>query len=704
MPSRNTAMRRGAAALTALLWVMLTIGLYFFVYKPFSPEFAEAVGGALLDVAVMLVFTAVAGGLGRWLLSQVPLDEWSRAENLGASVLLGLSGLAPLILLVGSVMLNVVAMALLLVIVALVTRRELIGWLGDLIGWLRSVDFKQPENVWDKVAVTVIALALILALLMALLPETKWDSLTYHLAGPQQYVQHGRIFNAPFNHFLGFPQQTDILYAGQIGLTGRTQGSGALHWAIGAGLLLLVGGMTARRFGLRAALIAVGALIVGKSVWLEMSFAYSDLMPMGLAAVGLNIVDAWVNYRNETGPNREVTASDLRYVIVVGMAAGFAMGSKYTVLWLGVALGLLILWSARGASVRAQLIYALAYGLAAVIVLSPWLVRNVLWYDNPIYPLIFESGEMDAIRYEWYSQPGTGMINTSDAWQLLIFPVAVTVLGVEGAAGYSISIGPLYLLLVPLLVLVWGKITHKPFVRQALLLGGSILLIWFFAVAFGSYANRQTRLVLYMFPAWAILAGLVMEALYRLPKKPFDVAFVTHAMVAMVLVFAGIDYTQDFIDSGFTTYFAGQDDYDYERAYLERNLGWHIEAMRQINNLPEDSTVRFLWEPRYLYCDEEKINCHTDSLIDGWYYARRTIGDGSIANIAAAWQDMGFDYLLVAEAGRRFVIEDEQNPFYTDDDWPAWDRFTETYLDEVWVGGRSDDVQYIIYTWKETAD
>lgn len=697
--SRHAQTRRSLAAVTALLWVIVAITLFYYVYKPFSPSFAEAVGGALLDITVMVVFTSVAGGLGQWLLSYVPLERWNPAEQIGAAALLGYGCLAPLILLVGAVALHAFSIAILLLVIAILTGQHLIAWVTQTAAWLRN-SRELPGQLWDHITARIIGLALLLALLISLLPPTKWDVLTYHLAGPQQYVAHGRFYAVAHNHFLGFPQQVDVLYAAQLALTDRLSGGSLLHWAIGGLMLLLVGGMAARRFGLRAGLVAVGALIVGKSVWLELTFAYADLMPMGLAAVGLNIADTWANARKQRAPNRAITRQDMKFLAVMGAASGFAMGSKYTTIWLSVALGVLVLWIVRRDNWRHKLAAVLVYGLTALIVLSPWLIRNVIWYDSPVYPLIFNTAEMDAIRQEWYRDPGSGMIYTSEAWQVPIMPVAATVLGVEGGTGFGTGIGPLYLILCPMLLLIWARLAapERKFTGHALVMAGTVMVIWMFTAAFVSYANQRTRFVLYMFPALAIIAGLAMDALYRLVKKPFDLAFVVHAMIVMVLVFAGIDYTQDFMSSGFATYFSGES--DYRDDFLEQELGWHYEAMQQVNALPPASIVRFLWEPRYLYCNAQNVNCYTDSLMDGWYYARRAIGDGSADSIARTWKNEGFDYLLVYEFGRKF--EKDNNEFYTPEDWAVWDRFTHRHLDEVWAGGnREDELQYIIYQWKD---
>jgi hypothetical protein len=38
------------------------------------------------------------------------------------------------------------------------------------------------------------------------------------------------VFRHAHNHFLGFPQLVDTLYAGQLALSGRLSGAGLLHF------------------------------------------------------------------------------------------------------------------------------------------------------------------------------------------------------------------------------------------------------------------------------------------------------------------------------------------------------------------------------------------------------------------------------------------------------------------------------------------
>ncbi len=700
------ALGQWAVALATLTWLTLILGLYYWVHKPLTPPLAAAVGGALLDSAVAFALLTVGAGVGGALLRRLQLTWPSPTQAAIVSVALGLPLLALILLGIGALALTRWSVGGVLLILAVLTWQDGLAWLRQTSAWLRT---PLPRTPWERfLAVVVLGLAG-LALILAWLPPSEWDALTYHLAGPQQYVQEGRFYAAPHNHFLGFPQVVETLFAAQLALTGRLTGAAVLHWGIGALLLLAVGERAAHLGGSATGWLAAAILLSARTVWTEMGVPYVDLLPMLLAMVGLNVVERWDEGRG--GPSRLHLASEaergvapptspeaLRLVALLGALAGFGLGTKYSVLWLALAFGVVVLWRGRADGWRAALSYGAVYALTAFAVFLPWLVRNALWYHNPLYPFVFDAAEMDSIRQDWYSQPGSGLIYGDDAWQLPLLPLAATVLGLEEAGTYGADIGPLFLALIPLLLLARGRLSQpeRAWLRLAGLWAALILVAWWLSAAFGSYINLQTRLVLYLFGPLAIAAALTLRALWMLPPRPVHLGFVVRALVALALALTVVLGLRLWAERRVPLYFSGEE--GYERAYLEHALGWHYATMRALEALPPGATVRFLWEPRYLYCDSERLRCVPDSLMDGWYYARRTVEDGDPAAIAAQWQAAGADYLLVYEFGRAF--EQEHAALYDPADWTAWKQFVAGHLQEVWRTGNPDDVQYILYSWR----
>lgn len=683
MPRTRTA-RAHAGLIGAVLWMALILGLYYWVHKPLTPALAEALGGALLDLAVTAALAALAAGVGRRLLRPFDLAALSAPERLALAGMLGLGALSLALALIGMLALSTLSVGLAIALAGVWARRDLLAWLAEARAWLRA---GLPRAGWERALAWIAVVLLALALVLATLPPARWDVLTYHLAGPQQYVAEGRFYAAPHNHFLGFPQLVETLYAAQIALTGRLTGGGPLHFWMGALALLMTGGMAARIGGRVAGWVAASLLLGAFSIWNELSVAYADLLPMALGMGALAAAERW----DATGRR------DRRWLALIGALAGLAMGCKYTTIWLAAALGALVVWLSRRDGVRTLAAHAAIYGATAALLALPWLARNAIWYDNPVYPFFFDGGEMSAIRQSWYAQPRSGLIYSSGAWQIPVMPLVATIFGSEDQGSYGTDPGPWFLILTPLVALVWRRLgaPERGAIERALVVAGVILAAWIVSSAVGSYGNRQTRLILYVFPPLALTGALALEGMRRLPEKPLNLGFVLRAMLTLTLALGLLSAAREALRSGLDRYYSGEE--GYRDAYLDHALGWHMEAMRQANALPDGSRVRFLWEPRSLYCDGDRVVCLPDSLMDGWYTARRTVGDGSPAAIAAAWR-AGADRLLVYDFGARF--EREGNALYTPADWDAWERFVAAQLVVEWQGGSGGEAIYTLYRWR----
>ena len=683
MPRTRTA-RAHAGLIGAVLWMALILGLYYWVHKPLTPALAEALGGALLDLAVTAALAALAAGVGRRLLRPFDLAALSAPERLALAGMLGLGALSLVLAAVGMLALNALSVGLAIALAGVWARRDLLAWLAEARAWLRA---GLPRAGWERALAWIAVILLALALVLATLPPARWDALTYHLAGPQQYVAEGRFYAAPHNHFLGFPQLVETLYAAQIALTGRLTGGGPLHFWMGALALLMTGGMAARIGGRVAGWVAASLLLGAFSIWSELSVAYADLLPMALGMGALAAAERW----DATGRR------DRRWLALIGALAGLAMGCKYTTIWLAAALGALVVWLSQRDGVRTLAAHAAIYGATAALLALPWLARNAIWYDNPVYPFFFDGGEMSAIRQSWYAQPRSGLIYSSGAWQIPVMPLVATIFGSEDQGSYGTDPGPWFLILTPLVALVWRRLgaPERGAIERALVVAGVILAAWIVSSAVGSYGNRQTRLILYVFPPLALTGALALEGMRRLPEKPLNLGFVLRAMLTLTLALGLLSAAREALRSGLDRYYSGEE--GYRDAYLDHALGWHMEAMRQANALPDGSRVRFLWEPRSLYCDGDRVVCLPDSLMDGWYTARRTVGDGSPAAIAAAWR-AGADRLLVYDFGARF--EREGNALYTPADWDAWERFVAAQLVVEWQGGSGGEAIYTLYRWR----
>jgi hypothetical protein len=374
----------------------------------------------------------------------------------------------------------------------------------------------------------------------------------------------------------------------------------------------------------------------------------------------------------------------VRWLILMGVFGGLALGVKYTAGGLLLGLGVFVLVSAPRQAIRNGLIL----GAAALVAFLPWAIKGLLLYQNPIYPFIFGGLSWDAMRANTFSTTGTGLLN-SGVWQIPVLPLVATILGVEKGDGFSFTAGP-WLLTAPLLLLLgwrWLDDRARGLGRVCLLIGLPMLIFWAVMAALSSI-GVQTRLMMMAMPVAAVLGALGFYSLSRWPRKPFNVYFVAQALVTLTLIFTLIDVIRDTVRMQVLPVLTANLSRD---AYLDDNLGVYSNAMRQLADLPEGSTVRLMWEPRAYYCPKT-VTCLPDILFDYWPHTLREEGKTS-DEVFQDWKDAGDDYLLVFDLGYEFNAKDsrflDENPLFPD----ALKRWMTPIWDDG-VGG------YTLYKWK----
>jgi len=663
--TRNTTNLTVAAL--AILWLTSLVAGYFVIHKPWPAGTPSAPLLAALDLVVVLAMASVTGGLGRSMLrSLTGLDRLERAA-VASALGSGTVGLAVLAFGLAGLLHSWIAWVALLMGMVLL-RRQVAGWWEDLASLL--------DGVWasGRLAKLVVVLAAGLgtvSLLEALAPPLKWDSLVYHLELPRQYIRLGRIGFVEGNLFVGFPQIGEMNFTWAMALRGGAAAA-TLGWVNGVIALLGVAGFARRLIGGRGGLMAMAGLLAGASLWQGLSWAYVDHWVVLFGLAMFSGLDLYARSRR------------VGWLIASGVCLGFAVGTKYSsgvLLPLG-ALVLLGAWlqGRRSAWQSAQSertgdrvgrgqappgvltkIYEPAYDIGRFVLIAglvclPWFVKNTLLTGNPIHPMVFPGREVDELRqaYQAQSPPRRGLEDD------LLLPLQVTLLGIEGGPGYNTSIGPLLLAFAPGLFLSWRRLDEqaRASLARLLVVAAAIWAIW----AAGSHlADPLSRSRHYYgaFPVLAVLAAAGFEGLaeFRLPS--LQVGWVLTGITALALALVGLEAVFHLAQTDPLPVLAGtQRTYDY----LAERLGWYGWTMERINQLPIDSRVRFLWEPRAYYCE---VGCQADVILDQWWYLRRTVGTAS--QIADSWRMDGTTHVLIYDFGAR--LEAETQPLITEDDW-----------------------------------
>lgn len=340
---------------------------------------------------------------------------------------------------------------------------------GDPLAWLFAL---------------LIAPFVVVTLLGSMLPATDFDVLEYHLQGPKEYYQAGRIQFLPHNVYTNMPFDVEMLHL--LGMSVMADWWwGALAGQLLVGLFSLATAVmihaTAARVSPRAGWFA--ALVYLSTPWIY-RIGVIAYVEGPLCFYQMALVWAWL-----AGP-ADGEQRTPRSGMLLGLLAGGAMGCKYTGLVSAVVpFGLLSMaegWRRR--SIRPILAFGLGWG----IVMAPWLIKNVVDTGDPVYPLGYRffhgRGWDDAREKQWQTVHGPRPFSWIELGRSIV-----------DIAGRSDWQSPLFAALAPLALLRPGS---RRFAGILWAFVAYIFLTWFLLT------HRLDRFWLPLLPMLAVLAGI----------------------------------------------------------------------------------------------------------------------------------------------------------------------------------------------------
>ncbi|MDQ3812964.1 MAG: glycosyltransferase family 39 protein, partial [Armatimonadota bacterium] len=265
-----------------------------------------------------------------------------------------------------------------------------------------------------------------------------YDSLTYHLAAPRQYLIRGRITELPYDHHSYFPFTMEMLYLFGLSMRGPVLAK-LFHWLMLPLSCAALVAMGRRHLSLRAGLFGAALFASLPVVQAEASTAYIDL---GLTAFTLLAFLCMANW---------LSTRDGWWLVWSGVFAAFCMGTKY----LGVlTFGWLLAWAiGRMLAQRKLQVKPLATcAVWAVVLGGGWYVRNWYWTGNPVFPFAYEifdgrGWSLDMAKAYTADQLKYGFGRTLIDWLWLSWRMAMTPLNAlvyDPVAGFLIMPQPFW--------------------------------------------------------------------------------------------------------------------------------------------------------------------------------------------------------------------------------------------------------------------
>lgn len=508
--------RQALFALLATLWIILIIGRYYTqlwhaltsgwqlprVYGDRSlPFLGEAVSRATIAVAGATILLCSALVLGAWLCR---LFRWrfdDRAEAVPVAAALGIGSFAYIGLGLAAVGLYQPWTLRILVIVVLVGCGIMLRRSRPSLWVQKPIRRDRSARIWQLCALA----AVVCALIAALAPESEYDAVWYHLTYPQRFLQHGTLIDNPNDYVSLYPWTWELWFGYGLAWGGPITAK-LLHFA-GLPLATLVTWSMTRRFVPAASPWFAAALFasVPTVIW-EASTAYIDLaLTLHVALLIYTLL-------------RYAEAQGRQWLLLAAFNGGMALATKHLALVVvGLAcLGLALHGWREKHQLWPSLRPALVLGSLSLLLPLPWYLRSYMATGNPVFPELY--GLFGAPPERWDAGSAAGLSGFLDRFGLprtplnqLLLPWHITM----KADRYGGSLGPLFLLLLPLLPLRRWR-GALPWLIA--------FVIGFVAVWASPLASFQLRFLIPIAPllavlgavAWARLAAIVRRAAGRM--------------------------------------------------------------------------------------------------------------------------------------------------------------------------------------------
>lgn len=487
------------------------------------------------------------------------------------------------------------------------------------------------EKYWNnKITTSLLCITisgfLIIEILLNLTPPISRDALIHHLAIPKLWLLHGGFYEIPWADFSYYPMNIDLLYLIPLYFNNDIVPK-FIHFAFGLGTGLLVYCYLKNRLGKNWGLLGFLIFFSTPAVARLSTTAYIDLGMVFFATASILAFVRW----------RDGSYKDTKWLFLSAICMGLAAGSKYNALiaWLFLNLMIVFYYSRDTEKGLPALKSGAVFFGIALLVVSPWFIKNYIQTGNPIYPL-FDS----FFKALYYAGDGSGGLaaTAKSNWTANIFqrreimfgesfletlfiPIRMFFQGKDGSVQYFDGVmNPILIIMLPFVFL-----NRKLNRDKALFL---LFSVFFLFIAYFLTVIR-IRYILPVIPFLAILSVIGIKNIVEWTGKKTSavrrVGLIVISAVIVILISFNVLYLRDYFNAVQPVrYILNQETKD---EFLSRNVGSY-PAMQYINkNLPDDARIFLMFLGRRGY------------YVNRPYYHERSFGMNTINGMVKASAD-----------------------------------------------------------------
>jgi hypothetical protein len=514
----------------------------------------------------------------------------------------------------------------------------------------------QKTSCINIVYYILIACVVISISILASVPPVDRDALTHHLYVPKLYIQYGGMYEIPNIEFSYYPMNLDLLYLIPMYFNNDIIPK-FIHFAFALITAAMIYRYLSRRLNNNYALLGSLFFLSIPVIVRLSSTVYVDLGLICFFFASMLYFFHWIENNFK-----------IKYLIISAIFCGLALGTKYNGLVGLFLLGLFVpfVYSRYHANEKSHGIKAIGYSAAFVmvslLVFSPWMIRNIAWTGNPVYPLynsVFNpqtatesvateqtaseenNGETVIDKHSHMSHINTRRLVYGESWwEIALVPLRVFYDGQDDDPKYfDGKISP-FLLLLP----IFAFFGLKNGTRQE---KAEKMILLFFSILFLLYACAMTSIrIRYFSPILPPLVVLSMYGLHNIRSfisEKWGLSEVLKKTIVFAIVVIMLGFNVNYIISRFKK--------DQPMAYLTGKVtrDEYIQAFRPEyasfqyanQNLPKESKILGLYIGNRGYYSDIDVSFNIEILQQ---FAARAI---SAKDVAEKLREKDITHLLV---------------------------------------------------------
>ena len=516
----------------------------------------------------------------------------------------------------------------------------------------------QKSNLINIIWSILISGLVISILLMNIVPPVSRDALTHHLAIPKLYLKNGGIYEIPHLIFSYYPMNLDLLYL--VALHFKTDILPKfIHFFFALATTWMIFYYLKRRINATYALLGSLFFLSIPVIVYQSTVVYVDLGLVCFLFAALIFLFKWIEEYFQ-----------IRLLIFSAVFCGFALGTKYNGLVGLFLLGVFVpfvytRYHSKDPFHRRKAIgFFLVYVFIALILFSPWMVRNGLWTGNPVYPLYNTLFNPDDQKFEITGDEDSGIVPKmshflirkqlykESGWEIALIPLRVFFQGEDDNPKYFDGRANPFLLLLPMFAF-WGIRSDSRQIQteKYLMIGFSALFLLF--------ACAQTVIrIRYFAPIFPPLVILAMYGLNQIDQylslQKQKISLPIHNIVLCGIVLIMLGWNAEYIQRRFKYvqplgYLTGQISRD---EYIQKYRPEYASMQYANRNLTDQDRILGIYLGNRGYYSDINIVFSIQLLQNLAAKAE------SCSDISAALHERGITYLLVNYELFNFFVKD----------------------------------------------